>query len=69
MYSRKNSRLVVSVALSSGLLSLVSASSHAGRSVRSDASDGAFEFLGGFWGSDASSLAAPGFAPDAPSSN
>jgi hypothetical protein len=51
MFSRKKRRLVVSV-VSTGVLSLVCASSHAGRSVRSDASDGAFEFLGGFWGSD-----------------
>jgi hypothetical protein len=34
------------------MLGLVCAASHAGRSVRSDASDSAFDFLGGFWGSD-----------------
>jgi len=60
MFSRKKVRLVVSV-VSSGLLSLVCASSHAGRSVRSDASDSAFEFLGGFWGTDAQQFGGPGF--------
>jgi hypothetical protein len=61
MFSWKKSRLVVSV-LSSGVLSLVCATSHAGRSVRSDASDNAFEFLGGFWGTDAQQFGGPGFA-------
>jgi len=59
MFSGKKSRLVVSV-LSSGLLSLVCTSSHAGRSVRSDASDSAFENLGGFWGSDTQEFGATG---------
>ena len=54
MISRKKLRLVLSV-VSTGLLSIVCASSQAGRSVRSDASDDAFEFLGGFWGTRHSS--------------
>jgi len=61
MNSRKKTRLVLSV-ISAGLLSIVSASSEAGRSVRSDASDGAFEFLGGFWGSDIEQFGDAGFA-------
>jgi len=61
MFSWKKSRLVVSVLLS-GVLSLVCATSHAGRSVRSDASDNAFEFLGGFWGTDEQQFGGPGFA-------
>jgi len=60
MFSRKKSRLVVSV-VSSGLLSLVCASSHAGRSVRSDASDSAFDSQGGFWGTDTEQFGVPGF--------
>ena len=60
MFSRKKVRLVVSV-VSSSLLSLVCASSHAGRFVRSDASDSAFEFLGGFWGTDTEQFGGPGF--------
>jgi hypothetical protein len=59
MFSRKKVRLVVTCA-SCGIVSLLSATSEAGRSVRSDASDGAFEFLGGFWGSDRSEFAVPG---------
>jgi hypothetical protein len=51
MISLKKVRLVVSV-VTSGMLGLVCAASHAGRSVRSDASDSAFNFLGGFWGTD-----------------
>ena len=60
MSVRKNSRLVFTV-IASGLLGLMSASSHAGRSVRSDASDGAFAFLGGFWGSDFEQFGGTGF--------
>ncbi len=60
MISRKKVRLVISV-VSSGMLGLVCAASHAGRSVRSDSSDGAFEFLGGFWGTDSESSAVDGF--------
>jgi hypothetical protein len=60
MFSRKKVRLVVSFA-SVGFLTLVSATSDAGRSVRSDASDGAFNFLGGFWGDNAQQFGAPGF--------
>lgn len=60
MISRNKLKLVLSV-VSVGLLSIVSASSHAGRSVRTDASDGAFEFLGGFWGSDNTLFGSPGF--------
>ena len=37
------------------------ASSQAGRSVRSDSSDGAFEFLGGFWGDDTEQFGTLGF--------
>ena len=58
MISRKKFRLVSSVLLT-GLLSIVCISSQAGRSVRSDSSDGAFDSLGGFWGEDA--IAAPSF--------
>lgn len=61
MNSRKKTRLVLSV-MSTGLLSIVCASSQAGRSVRSDASDSAFEFLGGFWGSDTQAFGDAGFA-------
>ena len=60
MNSRKKSRLFLSV-VSAALLSIVCASSQAGRSVRSDASDGAFEFLGGFWGSDIDQFGGPSF--------
>lgn len=52
MISRKTFRLVLSV-VSTGVLCVVSASSEAGRSVRSDSSDGAFDSSGGFWGEDA----------------
>ena len=61
MISRKKLRLIVSV-VSTGLLSMVCASSQAGRSVRSDASDDAFEFLGGFWGTNNQQFGGPGFA-------
>jgi hypothetical protein len=61
MNSRQKSRLVLCV-ISTGLLSIMSASSQAGRSVRSDSSDGAFEFLGGFWGTDNQQFGEPGFA-------
>jgi hypothetical protein len=44
------------------LLSIVSASSQAGRPVRSDASDGAFDFLGCFWGTDTQQFGDAGFA-------
>jgi hypothetical protein len=59
MNKRQNIRIVF-VAIATGLLGLASASSHAGRSVRSDSSDGAFEFLGGFWGSDLEQFGGPG---------
>ena len=49
MFSWKKVRLVFTFA-SVGLLSLLSAPTEAGRSVRSDSSDTAFEALGGFWG-------------------
>jgi hypothetical protein len=42
------------------MLGLVCASSYAGRSVRSDASDGAFEFLGGFWGDNVQNFGVTG---------
>ena len=61
MNSRKKLRLVLSV-VSTGLLSIVCVSSQAGRSVRSDSSDDAFEFLGGFWGTDNQQFGEPGFA-------
>ena len=61
MISRKKLRLILSV-VSTGLLSIVCASSQAGRSVRSDASDDAFEFLGGFWGTNNQQFGDPGFA-------
>lgn len=60
MISRKNKRLVLSL-VSTGLLSIVCVSSQAGRSVRSDASDDAFEFLGGFWGTNNQQFGPPGF--------
>jgi hypothetical protein len=47
MISRKKVRLVFSV-VSAGMLGLVCAASHAGRSVRSDAGD-SFDFFGAFW--------------------
>ena len=59
MNSRKQTKLVLSV-LSAGLLSIVSASSQAGRSVRSDAGD-SFEFFGAIWGND-EQFGGPGFA-------
>ena len=61
MNSPTKTRLALSV-ISAGLLGIVSASSQAGRSVRSDASDGAFESLGGFWGSDTEQFGDAGFA-------
>jgi hypothetical protein len=61
MNSSQKSRLFLCV-VSTALLSLMSAGSQAGRSVRSDSSDGAFEFLGGFWGSDVQQFGEPGFA-------
>ncbi len=51
MKSRKNPRLVLSI-ISTGLLSMVCVSSQAGRTVRSDSSDGSFEFFGAFWGTN-----------------
>lgn len=60
MISRTKQRLVLSV-VSTGLLSIVCVSSQAGRSVRSDSSDGAFDFLGGFWGTDNQQFGGPGF--------
>jgi hypothetical protein len=59
MTTRRVSRLALSI-LSTGLLSLAFTTSNAGRSVRSDASDGAFEFLGGFWGTDVDQFGGPG---------
>src|SRR5262245_44224592 len=47
----KTSRPVLS-AVSAAVLIMVSASSDAGRAVRSDSSDTAFDDLGGFWGMD-----------------
>lgn len=60
MNSRKKTRIVLSV-ISTGLLSIVCASSQAGRSVRSDAGD-SFESLGAFWGNDNEQSGGPGFA-------
>lgn len=60
MSARTHSRLILTV-IAAGFLGLMSASSHAGRSVRSDSSDGAFEFLGGFWGTDFEQFGAAGF--------
>jgi hypothetical protein len=48
--------------MTAGLLGLVSADSHAARSVRADSSDSAFDSLGGFWGSDNFQFGGPGFA-------
>ena len=59
MNSWKKFRLILSV-VSTGVLSIVSANSEAGRSVRSDSSDGAFESLGGFWGEDIEQTRGPG---------
>lgn len=59
MISRKKSRLVLSIVFS-GLLSIMCTSSYAGRSVRSDASDSAFDTLGGFWGEDTEQFAVSG---------
>jgi hypothetical protein len=42
------------------MLGLVCATSDAGRSVRSDASDSAFDFQGGFWGDDFQDSGVPG---------
>lgn len=61
MNSRKKLKLVLTV-ISTGLLSIVCVTSQAGRSVRSDESDDAFEFLGGFWGSSDQQFGEPGFA-------
>lgn len=60
MNSRNRFRPVLSV-VSTALLSIVCVSSQAGRSVRSDSGDGAFEFLGGFWGDDTEQFGGPGF--------
>jgi len=57
--SQTRSKLVF-CALMTGLLSVQSASGAAGRSVRSDSSDSAFDFLGGFWGTDLQGFG-PGF--------
>lgn len=59
MNPSQKSRLFVCV-VSAALLSLVSAGSQAGRSVRTDSSDDAFEFLGGFWGSEFGQSGEPG---------
>jgi hypothetical protein len=50
MLSQKTRRLALSI-VSAGLL-IVCSSSDAGRSVRTDSSDTAFESQGGFWGDD-----------------
>jgi hypothetical protein len=50
MFSGKKVRLVVSI-VSAGMLGLVCAASHAGRSVRTDAGD-SFDIFGAFWGND-----------------
>jgi hypothetical protein len=50
MLSQKTRRLALSI-VSAGLL-IVCTSSDAGRSVRTDSSDTAFESQGGFWGTD-----------------
>ena len=60
MNSWKKFRLILSV-VSTGVLSIVSANSEAGRSVRSDSGDIAFESLGGFWGEDFQQNGGPGF--------
>src|SRR5688572_14488611 len=60
MNSQTRSKLVL-CALMTGLLSTQSASGAAGRSVRSDSSDSAFDFLGGFWGTDNQQFGPPGF--------
>ena len=52
---------LVLCALMTGVLSMQSASAAAGRSVRSDSSDSAFDFLGGFWGTDNQQFGPPGF--------
>ena len=57
----QTSSRVVLTALMTGLLSVQSASGAAGRSVRSDSSDSAFDFLGGFWGTDNQQFGPPGF--------
>lgn len=48
-------------AVAAGVMATVSATSHAGRAIRADASDGAFEFLGGFWGDDNRQFGGPSF--------
>jgi hypothetical protein len=60
MKSQTRSRLVF-CALMTGLMSMQSASGAAGRSVRSDSSDSAFDFQGGFWGTDNQQFGPPGF--------
>jgi hypothetical protein len=60
MNSRQKSRLILCV-LSTALLGVVSASSFAGRAVRSDSSDSAFNSLGGFWGTDFEQFGGPSF--------
>ena len=59
MNSWKKFRLILSV-VSTGVLSIVSANSEAGRAVRSDSGDIAFESLGGFWGDDFQQNRGPG---------
>jgi hypothetical protein len=60
MNFQTRSTLVLS-ALMTSLLSMQPAYGAAGRSVRSDASDSAFDFLGGFWGTDNQQFGPPGF--------
>jgi hypothetical protein len=62
MISLKRRGKVLAV-VSTGLLCLVGTSnSHAGREIRVDSSDGAFEFLGGFWGTDTEQFGGPGIS-------
>jgi hypothetical protein len=51
MKAQMRSKLVVCT-LITGLLSIQSANAAAGRSVRSDSSDGSFELFGAFWGTN-----------------
>ena len=61
MIPRQKSRLIFCI-LSTALLSIGSADSQArGRAVRSDSSDSAFDFLGGFWGTDNEQFGGPSF--------
>lgn len=48
-------------AVAAGAMAFMSAASHAGRAIRADASDGAFNSLGGFWGDDNQQFGGPSF--------